>query len=162
MRHFLAGLVILLVIGLLLVWGLNQLYDSATRQSYAEAARAEAYGRAEAMVIHAQAESRLSAAQAAATTSSAMLPWGVLGVLGLLGLVVVALAFALIFAPAFRQPAAVARPAAVVKGTGRHSSLPAPIIIYLTEPDLPRRVVWQALSATKQPLLIEQSQTGRD
>ena len=93
MRHFLAGLVILLVIGLLLVWGLNQLSTAAARQSYAEAARAEAYGRAEAMVIHAQAESRLSAAQAAATTSSAMLPWGVLGVLGLLGLAVVALAF---------------------------------------------------------------------
>jgi hypothetical protein len=114
------------------------------------------------MVIHAQAESRLSAAQAAATTSSAMLPWGVLGVLGLLGLAVVALAFALIFAPVFRQPAAVVRPAAVVKGTDGHSSLAAPIIIYLTKPDLPRRVVWQALSATKQPLLIEQSQTGRD
>jgi hypothetical protein len=149
MRKFLAGLVILFILGLLLVWGLNQLFNAASEQTYAEAAREEAYGRAEAMIIHAQAESRLSAAQAVAATSAAMLPWGVLGVLGLLGLAVVALALVL----ALRQPA----------GTAGRSSLPSPIIVYLPAPDQPRRQVWQVLSRPDQllsgkkhrPLVIE-------
>ena len=154
MRKLFGGLVALLFISLLLVWGLYQLSSAITEQTHAEAVRAEAYGRAEAMVIHAQSESRLSAAQAMATTSAAMLPWGVLGVLGLLGLAVVVLALVL----AWRRP------------TKNRSSLPSPIIVYLPAPGQPRRQVWQALHNSQQlklgvwqhPLIIEGQQYEQD
>lgn len=80
MKEAFGGLIIILGLVIVLIFGWGRLNDAEANRAYARAEAERARGEARAMVIEAAAESRLHSAQAAAITQASNLPYAVLGV----------------------------------------------------------------------------------
>lgn len=80
MKEAFGFLIVILVLGVLILFGWARLNDAEANRADAQAAAERARGEARAMIIEAQAESRLHSAQAAAITLASNLPYAVIGV----------------------------------------------------------------------------------
>lgn len=137
-------------IGAILLFGLFMAFilvlsSGLDNQTHATMAQAHLeYTRAanEAMVIRAQSQAALNSAQASqanaiafSMTMMTLVPWGVLFAVSLLGMGILGLVLTL--------------------GYFRHTEQMRPQIVYLPNPELPRREVWNSLSASRDIIQIE-------
>ena len=169
MKPFLGYLIVLLGLAAVIAFGCSAWEESAANRHYAAAEQARARGDAQAQVIQAQAESRLHAAQAAAvtesasaqaaavlqsasaqatlTTSTAYLPYVVIGIVAILAM------------------AGLAAVVVVVMNRGASIGAPRQIetrVVFVLGPGATRRELFKLLGSSEPKLLLPERSKCHD